>query len=263
MQEAAGASLIQDTVTHSANVAIHVLLGTAALALGVRQLAGEKGDERHRRVGRWFLACTWGAVGTAAVGILVFEFRAFLGVITLLVAYWAFAGYRTLRIRTSGPTLLDALGSLVGLGAAGLFLWHLTSAQFPWSASVIYSTLGTLVTVATYDLSRFCVSPAVVRHALALRARRQDDWGLQRHALGVRWHCARGISALQPVASFCRVHSDHDRVPAARAPHTTGRAARADAARRGLTTVTQPLTDGREEPGSPGRCIAPSRPFGS
>lgn len=155
MQEAAGASLIQDTVLHSANVAIHVLLGTAALALGVRQLAGEKGDERHRRVGHWFLACTWGAVGTAAVGILVFEFRAFLGVITLLVAYWAFAGYRTLRIRTSGPTLLDALGSLVGLGAAGLFLWHLTSAQFPWSASVIYSTLGTLVTVATYDLSRF------------------------------------------------------------------------------------------------------------
>jgi uncharacterized membrane protein len=155
MQEAAGASLAQDTVLHSANVAIHVLLGTAALALGVRQLASQKGDERHSRFGRWFLSCVWGAVGTASIGVLLFEFRAFLGVITLLVAYWAFAGYRTLRIRTSGPTLLDALGSLAGLGAVGLFLWHLSSVQFPWNPSVIYSTLGTLVAVAAYDLSRF------------------------------------------------------------------------------------------------------------
>ena len=123
MQEAASASLIQDTMLHSVNVLIHVLLGTAALALGVRQLAATKGDESHRRFGRWFLACIWGAVGTAAVGILVFEFRAFLGVITLLVAYWAFAGYRTLRLRNHGPTLTDALGSVAGLGAAGLFVW--------------------------------------------------------------------------------------------------------------------------------------------
>ena len=155
MQEAASASLIQDTLLHSVNVLIHVLLGTAALALGVRQLAATKGDESHRRFGRWFLACIWGAVGTAAVGILVFEFRAFLGVITLLVAYWAFAGYRTLRLRNHGPTLTDALGSVAGLGAAGLFVWHLASVQFPWNPSVIYSTLGTLVTVATYDLLRF------------------------------------------------------------------------------------------------------------
>ena len=112
MQEAASASLIQDTLLHSVNVLIHVLLGTAALALGVRQLAATKGDESHRRFGRWFLACIWGAVGTAAVGILVFEFRAFLGVITLLVAYWAFAGYRTLRLRNHGPALTDALGSV-------------------------------------------------------------------------------------------------------------------------------------------------------
>lgn len=155
MQEAVGATLVQDNVAHSVNVAIHVLLGTAALGLGVRQLAANKGDGLHRRVGRWFLACIWGAVGTAAIGILIFEFRAFLGVITLLVAYWAFAGYRTLRIRASGPTLLDAAGSLAGLGAAGLFAWHLSSIQFPWNPSVIYSTLGTLVTVATYDLLRF------------------------------------------------------------------------------------------------------------
>lgn len=155
MQEAAAAALVQDTVPHSVNVAVHVLFGIAALGLGVRQLAANKGDEIHQRVGHWFLAAICGAVGTAVIGILIFEFRAFLGVVTLLVAYWAFAGYRTLRIRASGPTLFDAAGSLAGLGVAGLFVWHLSSVQFPWNPGVIYSTLGTLVTVATYDLLRF------------------------------------------------------------------------------------------------------------
>ncbi len=223
MQEAASASLIQDTLLHSVNVLIHVLLGTAALALGVRQLAATKGDESHRRFGRWFLACIWGAVGTAAVGLLVFEFRAFLGVITLLVAYWAFAGYRTLRLRNHGPTLTDALGSVAGLGAAGLFVW--TPGVGPVSLESQRHLLDAGNAGHGGDVRPLAVHvpPTMVRHALALRARREDDWRLQRDAFRLCWNRPWRTSALQPVAAFCCVHSDHDRLADALAPRRTGR----------------------------------------
>jgi len=155
MQEASGASIIQDSWPHTANVAVHVLFGTLALVLGTIQLVRAKGDARHIRCGRWFLACILVSVATAATGVVIFRFRAFLGVITMLVAYWAFSGYRALRIRLTGPTLRDALGAFAGLGAAGLFILYLRVAQFPWAPAVVYSTLGTLVTVALYDLARF------------------------------------------------------------------------------------------------------------
>jgi uncharacterized membrane protein len=143
------------TLPHAANIAVHVVLGSAALALGVWQLLASKGDAGHRRRGHWFLVCIWAAVATATVGLVVFELRTFLGVITLLTAYWAFAGSRTLRIRHTGVRAVDAVSSLAGLAAAALFVWHLQSVTFPWAPSVIYSTLGTLATVATYDLARF------------------------------------------------------------------------------------------------------------
>ena len=147
--------IIQDTILHTANVAVHVVFGTLALALGVIQLARRKGDWRHRRYGRAFLTALWVTVGTAAAGIIVFRFRAFLGVITLLAAYQGFSGLRALRIRSTGPSALDAVGAFSALGAAVVFVLYLRSVELPWAPGVIYSTLGALVTVALYDLSRF------------------------------------------------------------------------------------------------------------
>ncbi len=153
--ESAGASIIQESLPHTANVAVHVLFGTFVLLFGLIQLARTKGDTRHVRVGRWFLVSVWGAVATAAVGVTVFRFSAFLSLITLLVAYWAFSGYRALRIRMTGPTVRDAIGAVVALLTAGLFVVYLHEVRFPWSPVVIYSTLATLITVALYDLVRF------------------------------------------------------------------------------------------------------------
>lgn len=156
MQEAPqAASIVQDSLPHTANVVVHVLFGPMALVVGLIQLLRRKGDARHIRYGRWFLVCIWVSVATAAIGIAAFEFRVFLGVITLLVAYWAFSGYRALQIRVNGPTRLDALGSIAALCAAGGFVLYLKTIPFPWAPTVIYSTLATLVAVALYDLTRF------------------------------------------------------------------------------------------------------------
>ena len=140
---------------HAANILVHVAAGTLGLAIGFVQLAGRKGKGRHAARGRVFLGCVWIVVATAAIGLTAFRFVAFLGVITLLVAYWAYSGYRALHMRDTGPTLRDAVTSCVGLAAAAAFLAFLQRATFPWAPMVISSTLGSLVMVCTYDLVRF------------------------------------------------------------------------------------------------------------
>lgn len=162
-QVSAGIAIVQDSLPHTANVVVHVFFGTCALILGLTQLLSSKGGPRHKRRGRWFLACVWVGIVTAATGLLLFRFGAFLTVITLLVAYWAYSGYRTLKIRETGPGLQDACASVIGIGSAVLFIVYLQSVRFPWAPAVIYSTLGTLVAVASYDLVRFAFPRAWFR----------------------------------------------------------------------------------------------------
>jgi uncharacterized membrane protein len=150
-----GASIVQESVPHTVNVAIHVAFGTICLLLGVIALMTTKGGRQHIRVGRYFLACLAVVVATAAIGILAFGFRAFLGVITMLAVYEAYSGYRALKIRSTGPQLQDAAVSVAGLGATVLFVAYLRSVHIPWAPVVIYSTLGSLVVIAGYDLARF------------------------------------------------------------------------------------------------------------
>jgi hypothetical protein len=141
-------------LAHTSNIVIHVIGGTLGLVLGFLQLAARKGTGGHTARGRVFLACVTVVVVTAAVGLSVFRFVAFLGIVTLLLAYWAYSGYRALRIRDSGPGVRDALAAGAGLTAAGAFIAFLQRAAFPWAPEIIYSTLGTLTLVCAYDLVR-------------------------------------------------------------------------------------------------------------
>lgn len=150
-----GASIVQETLPHTVNVAIHVGFGTVALLLGLVPLVTTKGGRIHTRFGRWFLVCITVVIATAVIGIFAFGFRAFLAVITLLSAYEAYSGFRALRIRFTGPKAVDAVVSVFALGTAVLFIVYLRSVHWPWSPAVIYPTLGTLVAVAVYDLARF------------------------------------------------------------------------------------------------------------
>jgi hypothetical protein len=140
---------------HGANIAVHVIFGTIALVIGFVPLVTPKGGPTHVRFGRWFLICLIVVIATAVIGIVAFGFRAFLGVITMLAAYEAWSGYRILTIRSTGLRLRDAVAAYAALTAAAVFLIYLHSVRVPWAPVIIYSTLGTLVLVALYDLLRF------------------------------------------------------------------------------------------------------------
>jgi hypothetical protein len=152
-----GASIVQESLPHTVNVAIHVLFGTLALLLGLIPLMTQKGGRVHVRYGRWFLLCLIVVIATAVLGTVVFGFRAFLAVITMLAAYEGWSGYRVFSIRSTGPRFLDGLISLIALASVVLFLIYLHKVHLPWAPVVIYSTLGALVGVATYDLVRFAL----------------------------------------------------------------------------------------------------------
>src|SRR5207245_1818148 len=92
---------------------------------------------------------------TAAAGIVFFGFRAFLAVITLLAAYEAYSGFRALRIRFTGPAFYDGAISAIAVAGAVLLLAYIRAVHISWSPAVIYPTLGALLAVSLYDLSRF------------------------------------------------------------------------------------------------------------
>lgn len=150
-----GASIIQEGLLHTTNVTVHVLFGTLALLIGCAQLLGRKGDRPHSSRGRLFVTAMSVVVVTASVGLAIFRFGGFLAVITALAAYWTYSGWRALQISETGPTLGDAAVSIIGLASVATFVLYLPSVRFPWAASVIYSTLTTLVLVCSYDLVRF------------------------------------------------------------------------------------------------------------
>lgn len=128
---------------HTANIVVHVLFGSMALLIGCAQLVRRKGGQRHRSHGRRFVMAMVVVVGTAALGLAVFRFGAFLAVITALAAYWTYSGWRALRIAETGPQLSDTVAPLIGLAGTAAFLFYLPAIRFPWAGAVIYSTLAT------------------------------------------------------------------------------------------------------------------------
>jgi hypothetical protein len=140
---------------HQLNILVHVVFGTLALLVGLGSIFTAKGGPAHVRFGRWFLGLAAVVLATAVLGLAVFNFRPFLTVIVLLSVYQAYSGFRVLRTRATGPTLRDGVFSGVFLAGGLAFLLLLPRITLVWSPVVMYSTLGTLLAMTTYDLSRF------------------------------------------------------------------------------------------------------------
>jgi hypothetical protein len=136
------------------NLILHVSAGGLALVFGALNIVNGKGGRQHDKLGKWFLRCIAVVVVTAAIGVLVFEFKAFLAVLTLLVAYQATSGYRVLKTKGSGPARIDLILSVAGIISAIVFIIYLRSITFPWSPVIIYSTLVWLMLLSAYDLAR-------------------------------------------------------------------------------------------------------------
>lgn len=142
------------TPIHWLNIGVHIVFGSAALLLGLGAILTPKGGPTHRRFGRWFLYCYGVVVLTATIGLLVFDFRSFLAVVTLLSLYDASAGYRALQLRGSRPGALDVTASVIGFAAPWIFVIAMRRLHQPWSPVLTWSILGGLILMSGYDLLR-------------------------------------------------------------------------------------------------------------
>src|ERR1700733_6743018 len=68
------------TPLHWVNIAIHVVFGAAALALGLVAICSPKGRRLHIGSGRLFIYAYLVVITTATIGLLAFDFRSFLAV---------------------------------------------------------------------------------------------------------------------------------------------------------------------------------------
>jgi hypothetical protein len=142
------------TPLHWINIGIHILFGTAALVLGMVAICSRKGGPLHIRAGRLFLYAYLVVVFTATIGLLVFDFRSFLAVVTLLSFYDVFAGYRALQLRGRRPQAVDRIAAVLGLAAPWIFIITMRYLRQPWNPILTWSILGGLLAISGYDLLR-------------------------------------------------------------------------------------------------------------
>jgi hypothetical protein len=147
-------NLLHHSASHVVNILIHVIFGSAALLLGIGTLATAKGGSAHRRLGTLFLYCLGVVITTAGIGLLVFDFRAFLAVVTLLSVYDAFSGIRALKLRGRRPEPIDIAVSALALLSPAIFLTLMRRLHLPWSPVLTYAILSGIFAMSLYDLSR-------------------------------------------------------------------------------------------------------------
>jgi uncharacterized membrane protein len=146
--------MLAHTPAHAANIAIHVIAGSSALVAGLVAILSPKRAGLHARAGMFFLYCYVPVVATAAVGLLVFDFRSFLAVVTILSIYDVFSGYRALQLRGGRPLPGDLAFSSAGFVAPWVFLLLMTRLHQPWMPVLTWSILGGLILTSGYDLCR-------------------------------------------------------------------------------------------------------------
>ena len=145
------------TVAHQINIIVHVIAGSLALIMGVVAMAARKGGKTHNRSGQIFLFLVAFVIATGLIGVFVFKVNTFLLVITLLSGYEAFSGYRILKLKSNTPKLLDILVALLAVASGIYFIYYFKTIGMFWAPVIIYSTLGTLFLLVTYDFLRYLI----------------------------------------------------------------------------------------------------------
>ncbi|AZA89690.1 Uncharacterised protein [Chryseobacterium nakagawai] len=146
-----------DTPLHVSNIIIHVISGTIALIVGFLILFRTKGTPMHIKLGYLFIYCMMVVVTTGAFGVIVFKRNLFLLLITILAAYNTYSGFRILKEKTNRFYWKDVLAMLGALTIALVFMYYLKFIGFYWNPVVIYSGVGYLLLVVSYDVFRYCI----------------------------------------------------------------------------------------------------------
>jgi uncharacterized membrane protein len=139
---------------HSNNILFHIIAGSTALFSGTISILARKGSKVHRNAGQLFLVCLGIVILTGLLGIFIFGRNTFLLVITVLSGYSGYSGFRALKMRSGKPAVMDNLVAITALVVVCYFLWYFRSIGMIWSPVIIYSTVGYLLMMVTYDLAR-------------------------------------------------------------------------------------------------------------
>jgi hypothetical protein len=136
------------------NLIVHIAAGAAGLIVGLVPLASIKGSTLHRRWGRRFRFCSGVAVATAILAVVFSSPPAALAAVTLSASYQWMGSQRALMLRATGPSSIDSLLALGAIALALLFLLEGGAATRSFSPTIAYPTVGYVVLIALYDLSR-------------------------------------------------------------------------------------------------------------
>jgi len=137
---------------HSFNILIHVLVGTLALITGIVALVAVKGSRAHILSGRVFAGLLAAVIATGLIGVFIFGRNSFLLLITLLSAYNCCSGIRVIRQKRQRP--IDHAITLAVIASVLYYLYYTDASGVTWAPGVIYSTIGALFFVTSYDLCK-------------------------------------------------------------------------------------------------------------
>jgi hypothetical protein len=135
----------------SFNIGLHVIAGVMGLSVGVVPLFSRKGSALHRKGGKWFLGFACIGLATAIIGDIFFQPALWLYAVTCAFAYDLIAGLRALKIRCTGPRLID---NLLAFGALAVAAVLLRAGLGQKGGLIVVSTSSYLAAMAVYDLSR-------------------------------------------------------------------------------------------------------------
>ncbi len=150
-------------IAHNSNILLHIVTGTVALLLGIIALLSTKGGKIHNKSGNYFLKLIAIVIVTGMIGVFIFKRNTFLLVITVLSGYVSFSGYRVLRAKTNTPKRIDIIVAILSLLVLTYFLYYFKSIGMIWSPIIIYSTVGALLLVISYDFIRYLIPKEIYK----------------------------------------------------------------------------------------------------
>lgn len=139
---------------HSLNILVHLCAGVLALGLGLLPLLSAKGSRLHRISGWLFVVAGIFVIGGAIIGVTFFLQPVPLMMVTLAASYQFIAGLRSLPRFGPGLRPFDALLALCALVGCAAIAVGMSHGSQSWSPALGYGTLGFLVPLGVYDISR-------------------------------------------------------------------------------------------------------------
>lgn len=152
------------SVLHKTNILLHIFAGSFGLLTGILILITTKGRRFHRKAGLLFLLFLTIVIVTGLAGVFVFRRNPFLLVITVLSGYSGYSGFRILKNKSNRLNFYDIGVALLSLLVVIYFLYYFKKEGMIWAPVIIYSTVGYMILLVTYDLIKYLIPSTAYHH---------------------------------------------------------------------------------------------------